>query len=444
MGERKMKMKLQNVSEPNLFRDVFSYDRIPAVRFGSEAIPMRRPENIWITDTTFRDGQQSRPPYTVEQIKTLFTFMHRINGKHPIIRQSEFFLYSKTDREAVEACLSLGYEFPQVTSWIRANKADFELVKNFQLKETGILTSCSDYHIFLKLRKNRRQTLDGYKEIVAAALENGIAPRCHLEDITRADLFGFVIPMINELNELTAGTDKKIKFRLCDTMGYAVPFPNAELPRGVPALINAILENTDTTSEYLEWHGHNDFHKVEVNGVAAWLYGCSGVNGTFLGFGERTGNSPIEGLVFDWMSLNDISDGVDTTAITDMADFYRKELSVNIPGNYPFVGADFNTTRAGIHADGLTKNEEIYNIFDTEKYLRRPCMVAISNTSGLAGIAYWIHSHIPGGGHLRKDNPGIIAIKNWIDEEYKKGRTTTISDEELMNLVRQYVPEILS
>lgn len=50
-------------------------------------------------------------------------------------------------------------------------------------------------------------------------------------------------------------------------------------------------------------------------------------------------------------------------------------------------------TRAGIHADGLLKNEEIYNIFDTEKFLNRPVLCAVSNTSGLAGIAHWINSY---------------------------------------------------
>ena len=322
-----MKATLQNVSEPNLFRDTFSYDRIPSIRLGNETVPMRIPEKIWITDTTFRDGQQSRPPYTVEQIVRIFKFMHRISGKHGLIRQSEFFLYSPNDRAAVEACLELGYEFPEITAWIRAAKSDFELVKSFGLKETGILTSCSDYHIFLKLKKNRRQTLDSYKEIVAAALENGVRPRCHLEDLTRADLYGFVLPMINELNELCKGSGKTVKIRLCDTMGYGLPFPNAEPPRGVPAIIRAILDETDTRSEDLEWHGHNDFHKVLANGVCAWLYGCSAVNGTFLGFGERTGNPPVEGLVFDWMGITGIHDGIDTTAITDMAEFFRKEIN---------------------------------------------------------------------------------------------------------------------
>ena len=53
------------------------------------------PEDIWITDTTFRDGQQSRPPYTVEQIEKLFDYMHRLSGEKGLIRQTEFFLYTE-------------------------------------------------------------------------------------------------------------------------------------------------------------------------------------------------------------------------------------------------------------------------------------------------------------------------------------------------------------
>lgn len=437
-----MEYELQNIMEPNLFRDTFSYDKIPAFKLGQETVPLRLPKDFWITDTTFRDGQQSRPPYTVSDIVEIFKFMHRIGGKHGLIRQSEFFLYGETDRAAVRACQELGYRFPEITAWIRAVKSDFELVKSMNLKETGILTSCSDYHIFLKLKKNRRQALDSYKEVVAAALDYGVVPRCHLEDVTRADIYGFVIPMINELNKLCEGTGIKVKIRLCDTMGYGIPFPNAELPRGIPAMLKAILDNTDAKPEQLEWHGHNDFHKVLSNAVCAWLYGCAAANGTFLGFGERTGNPPIEGLVFEWMGLTGIHEGVDTTAITDMANFFRDKINYAIPPNYPFVGSDFNTTRAGIHADGLTKSEEIYNIFDTEKFLKRPCKVAISNTSGLAGIAYWIHSNIPQGIDIRKDNPGIVAIKNWIDEEYRGGRTTTISEEEMFKLVKEHLPEL--
>ena len=436
-----MKKTLKNISEPNLFREIFSYDKIPAFPLNGETVPVDLPQQFWITDTTFRDGQQARPPYTVEQIVKIFRFLHRIGGKHGLIRQSEFFLYGEQDRKAVEACRELGFDFPQITAWIRAVKKDFELVKQMGLSETGILTSCSDYHIFLKLRKTRRQALDSYKEIVEAALENGIVPRCHLEDVTRADLDGFVIPMINELMELSADSPLKIKIRLCDTMGYGLPYPNVPPPRGVPAILHKILTETDIKSEQLEWHGHNDFHKVLANAVCAWLYGCSAVNGTLLGFGERTGNPPIEGLVFEWMSLTGVNDGLDTAAITEMADFFRHEIGFNIPSNYPFAGADFNTTRAGIHADGLAKNEEIYNIFDTGKFLNRPCKVAVTNTSGLAGIAYWVQENIPGAGSIRKDHPGIAAMRDWIEDEYSKGRTTSISDKEMHSLAEKWLPE---
>ena len=143
---------LVDVDTPNVFRNLFHYDEIPKIAFNDRIVPHHMPDEIWITDTTFRDGQQSRAPYTSEQIVTIYDYLHRLGGPKGKIRQSEFFLYSKKDRDAVYKCLEKGYEFPEVTSWIRANKRDFELVKEIGLKETGILVSCSDYHIFYKLK----------------------------------------------------------------------------------------------------------------------------------------------------------------------------------------------------------------------------------------------------------------------------------------------------
>ena len=157
---------LQDVAEPNLYRPLFSYDEIPKIAFNHRIVPMDMPDEIWITDTTFRDGQQSREPYTVEQMKYIYSAMHRLSGPNGIIRQSEFFLYSEKDRQAVYECLSLGYDSPEITSWIRASKKDFELVKSMGLKETGILVSCSDYHIFLQMKMTRRQAIDHYISVV--------------------------------------------------------------------------------------------------------------------------------------------------------------------------------------------------------------------------------------------------------------------------------------
>ena len=196
---------LQDVAEPNLYREMFNYDEVPKVAFNHRRVPISMPEDVWITDTSFRDGQQSMAPYTVKQIVDLYKLLSRLGGPYGIIRQSEFFIYTKKDREAIEKCMDLGLKFPEITTWIRANKQDFKMVKELGIKETGILVSCSDYHIFKKMQMTRRQVVDYYLETIRDAFEAGVVPRCHLEDITRADFYGFVVPFVNEIMKVCSG-----------------------------------------------------------------------------------------------------------------------------------------------------------------------------------------------------------------------------------------------
>lgn len=441
--------ELQDVKGPQLFRDMFEYTSIPKVVFNFRHVPMHTPENIWITDTTFRDGQQSTSPFTVEQIVTLFKLMSKLGGPKGIIRQSEFFLYSEKDRQAARACMDLGLEFPEVTSWIRANKKDFELVKEMNIKETGVLVSCSDYHIFKKMNLTRKQALDKYLGIVKDALDAGVKPRCHFEDITRADFYGFVVPFASELMRLSKESGIPIKIRACDTMGFGVTYPGAALPRSVQGIIYGLNFYSDVPSELLEWHGHNDFYKVVSNASTAWLYGCSAVNCSLLGIGERTGNCPLEAMTMEYASLKGTDDGMDFTAITEIGEYFEKEIGYVIPPRTPFVGKSFNATRAGIHADGMLKDEEIYNIFDTKKILNRPMHVSINNASGLAGIAYWINEYydLPEENKITKSEPIVQKVKEIIDKQYDEGRCSVLGDDELdamiMSLDKKFHKKLL-
>ena len=427
------KYSLQDVKDPNLYREVYSYDDVPRVAFNHRRVPLGMPKDIWITDTTFRDGQQSVEPYTVEQIVDIFKLLSRLSGPYGVIRQSEFFVYSNKDRAALLKCQELGLRFPEITTWIRASKEDFKLVKDLGISETGILVSCSDYHIFKKLKMTRKQAMNTYLAAVSEAFEAGVMPRCHLEDITRADFYGFVVPFVNELMKMSNDAGIPVRIRACDTMGYGVPYPEVALPRSVPGIIYGLQHFSDVPSEMLEWHGHNDFYKSVANAATAWLYGASGVNCSLLGIGERTGNVPLEAMVMEYASLRGSFDGMDPTVITEIADYFKNNIGYKIPPMTPFVGKNFNVTRAGIHADGLLKDEEIYNIFNTEKILNRPVSVLLGKNSGLAGIAYWINQNysLTGEKAVSKRSTLVAKLKEWIDSEYENGRVAALSNSEI-------------
>lgn len=430
---------LQDVQDPNLYREIYPFSEVPKIPFNHRHVPIQMPRDIWITDTTFRDGQQSRAPYTVEQIVHLYKLLAALGGERGLIRQSEFFVYSEKDREAVRRCQDLGLPFPEITTWIRANKRDFALVKDIGIRETGILVSCSDYHIFKKLGMTRAQALQHYLKIVGEALDAGLRPRCHLEDITRADFYGFVVPFVNALTALSEQAGIPVKIRMCDTMGLGVSYSGVSLPRSVPGIVYGLHHYAEVPSELLEWHGHNDFYKAVSNAGAAWLYGASAVNCSLLGIGERTGNIPLEAMVMEYASLRGTLDGMHPEVITEIAAYYEEELHYNVPPMTPFVGENFNVTRAGIHADGMMKDAEIYNIFDTEAILNRPANVSVSATSGLAGIAYWINSHynLTGEHTVTKQSPLVVEAKEIIDRLYDEGRTTVMSTDELETLIEE-------
>ena len=442
LEQKSYKYQLQDVAEPVLYRDAFNYEEAPKIAFNHRRVPMAMPEDIWITDTTFRDGQQSMDPFSVKQIVTLYKLMSRLSGPKGIIRQSEFFIYSKKDREAFDRCRELGLRYPEITSWIRATPQDFKLVAEMGIKETGILVSCSDYHIFKKLHMTRQQAMDTYLATVKESFNAGVIPRCHLEDITRADFYGFVVPFVNALQDLSRQAGIPVKIRACDTLGLGVPYGGSTLPRCVPGIVYGLRHYADVPSQCLEWHGHNDFHLATANAAHAWMYGASAVNCTLLGIGERTGNVPLESMVFQYAGFRGTLDGMDTTAITDIAEYFRKDIGYDIPDTAPFVGRNFNVTRAGIHADGLLKDEEIYNIFDTKTLLNRPASVMISKTSGLAGIAYWINENygLTGSDAIAKNDPLVAQLKAWVDELYDNGRQSGMSRHELEQKLNELAP----
>jgi isopropylmalate/homocitrate/citramalate synthase len=409
---------------------------------------MKIPEDFWITDTTFRDGQQSRPIYTPDQIADIYDLLHELDNGSGIIRQSEFFLYSKNDRDAVSRCKERGYDFPQVTGWIRATKRDFRRVIEAGLKETGFLTSVSDYLIFHRERSTRGKMFKQYLDVVEEALKEGVVPRCHFEDVTRADYFGFVVPLARELMGLSERYNIPVKIRLCDTMGVGVSNPAASLPRCVPKLVHGLVYY-GVPSECLEWHSHDDLHVAKINASTAWQYGCSAANVTVLGLGERAGNTCLADMVIEHGSLKGSGNTMNLKMLGKIAKYYKDKLGVKIPENHPLLGKNVFRTAAAIHLEGISKGAEsgigasTYEIFDPQILGNRRGII-INNRSGIKGIAIKLNELLEDGrlelGGKKTVDEGdrvVIAVTKWVLREYDNERTTTISDDEILAVAKE-------
>jgi isopropylmalate/homocitrate/citramalate synthase len=320
-----------------------------------------------ITDTTMRDGAQD-PCFAIlpnEAKLKYFDLLHQLDNGTGVIDCVEVFIYQKRDLWTLEKLLERGYDFPRVTTWTRATPKDIKnlvQVSGGLVKETGILASGSDHHIFDRLGfRSKEEAVEKYLTPILTACEHGITPRVHLEDTTRSDVEGWVIPFMRRVVEETMG---QARFRVCDTLGLGTPDPYATLPMGIPRLISALSQ---ATGAVLEFHGHNDFGLATANSMAAFRYGCKAVNVTFAGLGERTGNTALEQVLANY--IRQYGDpGLKLEALAEMAALMNTEV-IPISEKQPIVGSNIFTTQAGLHQTGIQRQNEaegglIYLPFD--------------------------------------------------------------------------------
>src|SRR5437867_3451760 len=382
-------------SKINAERVYYNFDgRMPPVQLENEPAPLPAPETEpkLITDTTLRDGaQDSRIPLFPNEARIRYVdLLHQLDNGTGRIDAVETFIYQKRDLWVLDKLLERGYEYPRITTWIRANPKDVKEMYDAsqgRVKETGMLASSSDHHIFDKIGYHtKEEAIEKYLKPILTALEYDITPRVHLEDTTRADIDGWVIPFINTVLKETEG---RAKFRVCDTIGWGVPDPYASLPQGIPHLIATLRRETGAE---LEFHGHNDFGLATANTLAAWRYGCRRANTVFAGLGERTGNTSLEQVVVSYIRLYG-DPGFNLKVLAETAELIEHQL-IELPRTAPIVGEVF-TTQAGIHQAGVAKQANapgglIYLAYDPAIVGRtegeRSVIGALSGSEGIVAI----------------------------------------------------------
>lgn len=429
--------------EPVYFLDSFPRDQFPQYVWTER--PANLPPQLWATETTHRDGQQGGLPLSAEQSLQIYDILCRFTGQSGAVRQAEFFVYRPSDRAALEGALERYRSGAPIepTTWIRASAKDVALIQQLGVRETGMLASASDYHTFHKFKPGGRvQAAEIYLEAVKLTLDAGIRPRLHLEDATRAPM-EFMQPFIAAVQEMAApyGEALSPKFRICDTMGLALPYEDVALPRSVPRLF-AVLKAMGLPPEALEFHPHNDTALIVANCLAAARAGCAVINGTCLGKGERTGNAPLEAVLLHFIGMGYYAEcAPDFAALNDLAALYA-EMGEPLPPKYPLYGRDAHRTRAGVHADGLNKFWWMYAPFNVPQLLGRPLEVSLTKESGIAGLVFLVRQHWQL--DLPKDHPGLQAALAWLTEQFDNGRQTSVEWEEIAPVLRAALPEVAS
>jgi isopropylmalate/homocitrate/citramalate synthase len=420
----------------DLFPTQFPQGQFPS--YGWAQRPSGFPNEVWTTETTHRDGQQGGLPLTAEQSLQIYDLLCRFTGTSGAIRQAEFFIYRKQDLDAFRAVQerhSAGAPI-EPTTWIRATAQDVKLIQSLRVRESGLLASISDYHVFHKFKPGgRAQAANLYLDAVQLSLDAGIRPRLHLEDASRAatDFIRYFVEAV--LRRAAAYPDiLRPKFRICDTLGVALPDDDVPLPRGIPKLFQA-LRATGLESSDLEFHPHNDTGLIVANCIAAVRHGCSVINGTCLGKGERTGNAPLEMVLLHFIGMGYYTHAKpDFTVLNDLAHLYA-EMGQPVADKYPLYGRDAHRTRAGIHADGLNKFWWMYAPFDIPKLIGRPLEVSLTKDSGIAGLIFVARQQL--NRESRKEDSDIRAAHEWMLHQFDEGRQTAVEWEEIARFFKR-------
>ncbi|MDK2832087.1 MAG: citrate (Re)-synthase [Methanolobus sp.] len=402
------------------------YDDLPKIK-----LPLG--QEVSISDSTIRDGAQMPGIVMKSQQKfQIYNYLHRIG-----IEKLETFVYNERDRKAIKLMMDQGYEFPEITGWARANPADIDMVLNIDgIEETGVLMSVSDPHIVDKMGLTREAAEEKYLNALQYAVDHGLRTRAHIEDMTRADNYGFTFPLIKKIMDI----DPDCTIRVCDTIGFGIPFEGVDEPFGIPMITKYLKDELNVKN--IETHCHDDFGFAVANSIAGYWHGANWSNVTFLGIGERAGNAEMEKLLLFLARRIEGFDKYNLDSIVEFSKFMQDEIGIRIPRNKSVVGNNVFAHESGIHSAGVIKNPFTYEPYPPE-IVGGKRIFLIGDSSGIEVLRYKVQETLNElmevNIEIDKNDKRLRAIQAEIQKLYNdEKRVSCISDEEIMAYVKKY------
>ncbi len=324
------------------------------------------PDNyVRIFDTTLRDGEQS-PGATMTSAEKLEVARGLAKMGVDVI-EAGFPAASPDDLEAVRKIAvevgndAEGRKVPIICGLARTTRNDiekaWEAVKPAAHPRIHTFLATSDIHMEYKLKMTREQVVDKVREMVGLAKGFCEDVEFSPEDAGRSDP-AFLYTVLEAAIKAGATT-----LNIPDTVGYT-------MPDEFGALIAGIIKNTPGIENcVVSVHCHNDLGLATANSLAGIKAGARQAEVTINGIGERAGNTALEEVVMALQTrklVYGLEVGVDPTHIVRMSKLVSNYTGISVQANKAIVGANAFAHEAGIHQDGLLKNEQTYEIMKPE------------------------------------------------------------------------------
>ncbi|MGB7094011.1 MAG: 2-isopropylmalate synthase [Anaerolineales bacterium] len=328
------------------------------------------PNYVRIFDTTLRDGEQS-PGATLTSAEKV-EIARGLTRLGVDVIEAGFPAASPDDLEGVRRiALEVGnpldgdgeqqLQAPVICGLARASKKDidaaWEAVKHAANPRIHTFLATSPIHMQYKLRMDAEQVVDQVREMVAYAKSYCDDVEFSPEDAGRSDP-EFLYLVLAEAIKAGATT-----LNIPDTVGYTTPQEFGSLIRG-------IIANTPGIDQaVVSIHCHNDLGLATANTLAGIQEGARQAEVTINGIGERAGNTSLEEVVMALSTrraVYGLEMGIDTTQIVRISRMVSNYTGIPVQPNKAIVGANAFAHEAGIHQDGMLKNNQTYEIMQPE------------------------------------------------------------------------------
>lgn len=388
--------------------------------------------DVIIDDCTLREGLQMAGLVSPlpEDAAQMASIMRDIG-----IERLEVLTYTKSDQQTIKLMQDDGMG-DMIAAWCRAAQADIDMALKFDFKQVGISHPVSYIHFEKWSDQPLENLVKRVVDAVTYAKNHGLDVFVHGEDSTRAD-WEFEKYFINSVAEAGASV-----YRICDTVGCGVSDPEAPLPKGIPAKVRKIKEETKIPC--VEIHSHDDLGNSVENTMgtiraASGLYEKVYASTTFLGIGDRSGNAETEKVLMNCYIHHGINKW-DLRYLRELTVFMSSALKYNVPLNKAIVGDAAFAHESGIHIQGLMKSTFMYEPFPPE-LVGQERTIVVGKRSGKHGMRLKLEGLL--GRKIDENDPRLAALVELLKNKFVTGaRRHPIKDAEFKRYARRVGFEI--